>query len=57
MPHGGILAEEGQATVRIRMNEEVVELAADEEGRFVLYLMPFIPCIIQDSPMPRHRIR
>ena len=32
--YGRILAEEGQATVRIRMNEEVVELEADEEGRF-----------------------
>ena len=32
--YGRILAEEGQATVRIRMNEEVVELEVDEEGRF-----------------------
>lgn len=32
--YGRILAEAGQATVRIRMNEEVVELEADEEGRF-----------------------
>lgn len=32
--YGRILTEAGQATVRIRMNEEVAELAVDEEGRF-----------------------
>lgn len=32
--YGRILTEAGQATVRIRMNEEVVSLETDEEGRF-----------------------
>ena len=38
--YGRILAEEGQATVRIRMNEEVVELAADEEIDAVAIVTP-----------------
>lgn len=36
--HGYIITKSGEATVRIRMNEEVIELKTDENGYFCTFL-------------------